>query len=199
MPAGRPKTFDAEASMPTIVRLFWRDGFDRLTLDQVASELGVTKPTIVRALGDKEGIFAKALKAYYQVHIRPGEKLLETAPSFRLAIQGCFQTAVERILDANNPQGCFLTDVTLSGAFTEGPVADTIVTIQNRTLSLLQARIEQAIADHELREDAQPAAVLSYILSQFAALSAASRFSQTRPRLEAIVSYMIEGLPWSDS
>ncbi|WP_434053625.1 MAG: TetR/AcrR family transcriptional regulator [Roseibium sp.] len=183
--------------MPTIVRLFWRDGFDRLTLDQVASELGVTKPTVVRALGDKEGIFAKALDAYYQTHIRPGERLLETAPDFRSAIAGCFRTSIDRILNPDNPQGCFLTDVTLTGAFTEGPVARTIASIQDRTLELLQGRIQEAKASGELRVDAEPAAVLNYVLAQFAALSAVSRFPQTRSALEAVVDYMVAGLPWS--
>ncbi len=197
MAAGRPRALDVEASLPVIVRLFWRDGFDRLTLDDVASQLGVTKPTLCRALGDKEGIFSRAIEAYYQTHIRPGEERLEAAPTLRRGLEGCFATSVERMLDETNPQGCFLTDTTLLGAFTTGPVAQTLGTIQSRTAALLMRRIQDAIDDGELAADVEPTTVLNYVMAQFAAISALSRASPSRPQLERAVGFMLDGLPWA--
>lgn len=197
MAAGRPKSLDVEASLPVIVRLFWRDGFDRLTLDDVASELGVTKPTLYRALGDKEGIFSRAIEAYYEAHIRPGEERLEAAPTLRRGLEGCFATSMERILDDSNPQGCFLTDTTLRGAFTTGPVAQTLGTIQSRTAELLMRRIQGAIANGELDPTVNPSTVLNYVMAQFAAISALSRASPGRAELERAVGFMLNGLPWA--
>lgn len=197
MPAGRPKALDVETAMPIIVRLFWKEGFGRMTLDQVASELGVTKPTLFRTLGDKEGIFAHAIESYYQVYIRPGEQLLETASTLRQALEGCFATSITRIVDPDTPPGCFLTDTTLSGAFTTGPVAETIGSIQNHTLELLQRRIGEAIESGELLPSADPVAVLQYLLAQFGAISAVSRITKSRPELETIVGFMLQGVPWS--
>ena len=197
MAAGRPRALDVEASLPVIVRLFWRDGFDRLTLDEVASELGVTKPTLCRTLGDKEGIFSKAIEAYYQAHIRPGEERLETAATLRRGLEGCFATSIERALDETNPPGCLLTDTSLRGAFTTGPVAQTLATIQSRTAKLLMRRIQAAIEDGELSETTDPSTVLNYVMAQFAAISALSRTSPTRTELERAVGFMLNGLPWS--
>jgi hypothetical protein len=47
--------------MPVILRHFWHDGYGGATLDQIAAELGVTKPTLYRTLGEKEAVFAAAL------------------------------------------------------------------------------------------------------------------------------------------
>ncbi|MEM6928933.1 MAG: TetR/AcrR family transcriptional regulator [Myxococcota bacterium] len=183
--------------MPTIVRLFWKEGFGRMTLDQVASALSVTKPTLFRTLGDKEGIFAKALQAYYQTHIRPGEERLEAATTLREGVEGCFAFSVARILDPNNPHGCFLTDTTLSGEFTTGPIAETIETLQDHTLQLLRRRAHEAIDSGELRPTTDPDAVVRYLLAQFAALSAVSRLDADRESLDAIVGFMVDGLPWA--
>ena len=51
---GRRRSLVVEEVLPLIVRLFWRHGYDGLTLDQVAQELGVTKPTLFRTLGIKK-------------------------------------------------------------------------------------------------------------------------------------------------
>ena len=183
--------------MPVIVRFFWRHGFSGTNLDQLARELGVTKPTLFRTLGDKESIFIRALEEYYRVHIRPGEDALETAGSLHEALEACFGTSVDRTIDLDNPPGCFLTDSAYSGMFNVGPVADAIGALQQRTLTLLQRRIRDAIDEGELRADADPDAALRYLLSQFAAVSALSRLTTDRDELDTVVGFMIDGLPWA--
>ncbi len=194
---GRHRSLDIDKALPLIVRLFWRRGYDGLTLDHVARELGVTKPTLFRTFGDKEDLFAKALDAYYLEFIKPGEDRLEAAPNLRSAITACFITAVERMADQDNPPGCFLTDTGLSGGFPSGPVADTLIRLQQRALVLLQLKISGAIDEGELDKAAEPQAVLQYILAQLAALSALSHNRSTEATLRSIVDFMIQGLPWA--
>lgn len=194
---GRRRSLDVEKALPLIVRLFWRHGYDGLTLDQVAEELGVTKPTLFRTFGDKEQIFSHALAAYHLEFIKPGEDRLEAAPDLRSAVTACFTVAADRILDAQNPPGCFLTDTGLGGGFPSGPVADTLIRLQQRALVLLDQKIDTAIASRELSDTAQPQAVLQYILAQLAALSALSHNRSSEDTLRSIVGFMIDGLPWA--
>lgn len=194
---GRRRSLDMEKALPLVVRLFWRHGYDGLTLDQVAQELGVTKPTLFRTFGDKEQIFAQALEAYYLEFIKPGEDRLEAAPDLRSAVTACFAVAVDRMLDARNPPGCFLTDTGLGGGFPSGPVADTLIRLQQRALALLDEKVNMAIATGELNTAAEPQAVLQYILAQLAALSALSHNASPEITLRSITDFMIDGLPWA--
>ncbi|MEL6893392.1 MAG: TetR/AcrR family transcriptional regulator [Actinomycetota bacterium] len=182
--------------MPVIVRLFWNGGYARLTLDQVAAELGISKPTLYRALGDKDGVFSAALESYYRTYIRPGEDLLEQATTLRDALQGCFALNIDRMVDEDLPPGCFLTDTAISGQFTTGPIATTLDTLQERTLTLLHQRAGQAIAEGELDPSTDPESVVQYVLGQFAALSAVARSNPSRSGLEQLVGFMVAGLPW---
>lgn len=100
------------------------------TPDQIAAELGVTKPTLCRTLGEKEAIFASALEAYHKAYIAPAEEHLEQAASLRKALGGVFSVFVERILDERVPTGCFLGDSAMNGGFTTGPITATIQRLQ---------------------------------------------------------------------
>ncbi|MEM9196831.1 MAG: TetR/AcrR family transcriptional regulator [Pseudomonadota bacterium] len=194
---GRRQSLDLNTALPLIVRLFWRHGFNGLTLDQVARELGVTKPTLFRTFGDKERLFARALDAYYLEFIKPGEDRLEAAADLRSAVSACFDTFVQRMLVDENPPGCFLTDTGLSGGFPSGPIAETLTRLQSRALVLLNEKIASALDEGELDRTAEPQAVLQYILAQLAALSALSHNRSPEATLRSIVQFMIEGLPWA--
>ena len=172
MPAGRKRALDPDDAMPVIVDMFWHGGFDGSTLDQIAAELGVTKPTLCRTLGDKEAIFAAALEAYHGKHIEPAQHSFDHA---------------ESLLDG-------LESVLTLFA---GRVALTLSSLQGRLVASVHGRVEQALADGELAPSTEADAVVQYILGQFVAISAISRSRPTRTQLESVVRYMLDGLPWA--
>ncbi len=185
--------------MPTILRMFWRGGYDGSTLDQIAAELGVTKPTLCRTLGDKEAIFAAALEAYHHEHIEPAERRLDQADTLREALEGVFALFAERTLSGELPDGCFMGDSGSSGDFATGTIAVTLNALQSRLGASVQGRVVAAFADGELESAADPAAVVQYLFGQFAAISAISRSHPSRTELESIVGYMLDGLPWANT
>lgn len=199
MPAGRPKSLDPADAMPTILRMFWRGGYHGSTLDQVATELGVTKPTLCRTLGDKEAIFVAALEAYHHEHIEPAERYLDQAETLREALEIVLALFAERTLAGELPDGCFMGDSGSSGDFVTGPIAATLNTLQNRLAASVQSRVERARTDGELKPSTEPTAVVQYLFGQFAAISAISRSQPSRTELESVVGYMLDGLPWADT
>ncbi len=199
MPAGRPKSLDPVEALPTVLRMFWRGGYDGPTLDQIATELGVSKPTLCRTLGDKEAIFAAALEAYHREHIEPAEHYLDQAEALRDALEAVLALFAERTLAAELPDGCFMGDTGSSGDFVTGPVAATLNTLQGQLVASVQRRVEGALAEGELEPSTEPSAVVQYLLGQFAAISAISRFQPSRAELDSVVSYMLDGLPWANT
>jgi AcrR family transcriptional regulator len=187
-----------ELAMPVIVGLFWRGGSThRPTLDQVAAELGVSKPTLYRAVGEKDAVLCAALEAYHRTHIRPGEDRLEAGPTLRAGLSAMLELYTNRMTSGTLPPGCFLTDTAAGNEFTEGPVADTLATLQARTWTLLHRRAEQAIADGELAPDTRVESVVRYVLAQFVALSVVSRSEPGHDALQELVGFMLAGLPWA--
>jgi len=183
--------------MPVILRHFWHDGYGGATLDQVAAEVGVTKPTLYRTLGEKEAVFAAALGTYHQTYIAPAERHLEQAATLRAALAGFFAVFVDRILDDDLPAGCFLGDSAMTGRFSTGPIAATIQGLQGRLASLVEQRVTAAVDDGELEPATSAAAVVPFVLGQVSAFSAISRSAPTRQQLDSVVGYILDGLPWA--
>ena len=149
------------------------------------------------SLVDKEAIFASALEAYHDEHIEPAERDLDQAGTLFDGLESVLARFAERTLTDELPDGCFMGDVGSSGDFVAGPVASTLNSLEGRLVASVHGRVEQAIADGELAPSTEPAAVVQYILGQFAAISAISRSRPTRTQLKSVVCYMLDGLPWA--
>lgn len=91
---GRPKDLAKRAAiLAAAERMFLRHGFEGVSMDQIASEAGVSKLTVYSHFGDKDALFAEAAKAYCEQQMPSSvfdpapatplrEKLMEIATSF---------------------------------------------------------------------------------------------------------------------
>lgn len=62
---GRPKDLGkAQAILEAAKRLFLEQGYERVSMDQIAAAAGVSKLTVYNHYGDKERLFAEAVQTY---------------------------------------------------------------------------------------------------------------------------------------
>lgn len=62
---GRPKDLGKRAAvLEAAKRMFVAHGFDGVSMDQIAAEAGVSKLTVYSHFGDKESLFAEAVRAH---------------------------------------------------------------------------------------------------------------------------------------
>lgn len=69
---GRPKDLAKRAAiMEAAKRMFVQHGYDRVSMDQIAAEAGVSKLTVYSHFGDKESLFAEAVRQHCDQALPP--------------------------------------------------------------------------------------------------------------------------------
>src|ERR1700679_3722681 len=61
---GRPREFDIDAALEKAMRLFWAKGYEGTSVADLTETLGVSRPSLYAAFGDKEALFRAALERY---------------------------------------------------------------------------------------------------------------------------------------
>ena len=104
---GRPRSFDRDAVLDKVVRLFWQHGYEATSMRELVGEVGVAAPSLYRAFGDKEHLFAEAVEVCTRQH---GDLIDRAFTEESTACAG-----VARILDetpgrytAGLPTGCLI-------------------------------------------------------------------------------------------
>src|SRR6185312_6508146 len=61
---GRPRAFDAERALDRALNVFWRKGYEGASLPELTKAMGINRPSLYAAFGNKEALFKKALDRY---------------------------------------------------------------------------------------------------------------------------------------
>ncbi len=62
----RPREFDADKTLLKIMRVFWKQGYERTSFADLERATGLKKASLFAAYGDKETLFCRALERYQQ-------------------------------------------------------------------------------------------------------------------------------------
>ncbi|HEV6967718.1 TetR/AcrR family transcriptional regulator [Roseateles sp.] len=63
-PRGRPRSFDAAATLAQATLAFWRQGYAATSMDDLGAATGLNRPSLYGAFGDKHALYLQALRLY---------------------------------------------------------------------------------------------------------------------------------------
>src|SRR6202046_927822 len=61
---GRPREFDTDAALEKAMRLFWAKSYEGTSVADLTEALGISRPSLYAAFGDKRSLFRAALERY---------------------------------------------------------------------------------------------------------------------------------------
>src|SRR6185312_13908821 len=93
---GRPRAFDAERALDKALRVFWRRGYEGASLPELTKAMGINRPSMYAAFGNKEQLFKKAVDRYCEEPAAHFEECL-SAPTIREAAERLIRGAAERL------------------------------------------------------------------------------------------------------
>jgi AcrR family transcriptional regulator len=164
VPKGRPREFDLDQALDRALRVFWRKGYEGTTLPELTKAMGINRPSLYAAFGNKEGLFRKALDRYAEgptAYI--GAALNE--PTARGVAERLLEGTIELVTDRQNPRGCLI----VQGALACGEAADSVrqelIARRSAGEAAIRQRFERALAEGDLPVDAHPADLARYLMT----------------------------------
>ena len=109
---GRPREFDHETVLDRAGQLFWRQGYEAVSVQDLESATGLGRGSLYNAFGDKERLFLAVLERYVGKYgATPFQHL--AAPDVREGVALMLEAIIRRMGDPANPRGCLLTNASL--------------------------------------------------------------------------------------
>jgi len=110
MSAGRLREFDKEAALESAMTLFWRDGYSGTSMSDLTAAMGINKPSLYSAFGNKEALFISSLNQFVEKHGVPHARYLLTPnQSLRQRLELYLKSIADMASDTSLPGGCFIT------------------------------------------------------------------------------------------
>ena len=113
---GRPRKFDETEVLEAALNVFWLKGYDAASLDDLAKAMGMNRPSIYRAFGDKEAIFLKTMEVFAQ-KLEMGFGLTMVGDDdIRTRLKAFLSMALDVYTGGDMAKGCLIMSTAITAA-----------------------------------------------------------------------------------
>jgi AcrR family transcriptional regulator len=180
---GRPRSFDEEVALERAMRLFWRQGYEGTSLEDLTSTLGIAKPSLYAAFGNKRSLFSKAVERYTRTVRESLQRALDE-PKSEDVVRRFLRLYTEPCADA--PPGCFLVQGALACSPESAEVQREVTERRQEAEVLLAQRLARAQKEGDLPADARPNDLARYVCTVAQGLSVQASGGATAPQLRRV-------------
>lgn len=103
----RKREFDTDKALDAAMHIFWVKGFEATSLTDLTTAMGIQRPSLYAAFGDKKELFEHVLRRYTTFHAAEIRARLGQGDSVREAVQEIFEWIVAKGGAGNPAYGCF--------------------------------------------------------------------------------------------
>jgi len=192
---GRPLGFDKDEALERAVEVFWRKGYEGASVSDLTEVMGISRPSLYAAFGDKRGLFFAALDAYEREIGEAPIRAFEAEPELDAALRAFFATALDlstRTGDA--PRGCLIASCARPAAPRVDGLAGRLGEIDDGLVGRVAGRFERAKAAGTLPEAFASEKAARLAVDLVYAQAARARIGETRARLAADIPHRVAAI-----
>jgi AcrR family transcriptional regulator len=190
MAMGRPREFNVDEALDLALQVFWRKGYEGASMADLTETMGITKPSLYSAFGNKEELFRKALDRYVD---GPGRyiQVALAKPTVRGVVEHLLYESADAVTDPSHPPGCLAVQGALSCGDAAESIKQELVARRANTEQDLRQRFERAIAEGDLPAESDAADLAAYLsaILHGMAVQAAGGTSRTQLRKIAEMAF----------
>jgi AcrR family transcriptional regulator len=191
---GRPREFDTEKALDLAMELFWRKGYEGTSLSDLTSTLGITRPSLYAAFGNKEALFRIVVDRYEARAGRYRSDALK-APTARAVAQGLLHGAADLHGDRSNPAGCLGVQGALACGDEAEPIRQELISRRLAGEDAIRRRLKRAKAEGDLPADSNPADLARYLSVVIYGMTVQAAGGASRKELRSVADLALRQWP----
>jgi AcrR family transcriptional regulator len=191
---GRPRSFCEQTALEAAMRVFWEKGYEGTSLTDLTEAMGINRPSLYAAFGDKEALFLKAMEQYTS---GPASYLRAALaePTAHRVIEALLRGSVHQLGDPQNPRGCLFVQGGLACGTAAEPAKQALVAWRKQGEAEMVKRFKRARAEGDLPAELDPHDLARYVATVRNGLSIQAANGATKAEMTRVVELTLSSLP----
>lgn len=189
----RPKQFDRDVALRKAMDLFWVQGYQATSLDDLTGHLGIGRASLYGTFGSKHELFLSALDLYIQDRVILVGGALEKPGPVVPVITQVIEGFIRRAIDRDRP-GCMVVSTASELSTSDSEAAERVRSTWKQLEMSLEAALTRAREQGELTSDRDPAGLASFLVVFIQGLLVVGKGDPDPDRLQAATRQALEML-----
>jgi len=192
---GRPKTFDKHNADNVAMHVYWREGMDNVSLNEICRKIGESKPSVYREYGGEDGLKASALKLYLDKRVNILAEYLSAENTFVENIESALNFLINSHFDDENLYPCLYNKESWFPSKSMSSKCRKIIYKKDKEILFkLKNMLTAAIESGEISNEIDVNVFTNYIHHQLKLIATLSNNKVPKEILNGMVSLIMEPL-----
>lgn len=188
----RSKEFDVDNVLGKAMTLFWRQGYEKTSMQNLVAAMGIHKRSMYDTFGDKHTLYMQVLERYAGIFSAQLEQRAAGLSSAKEAIRLLFEAAVQR--EGPEPQGCLLVNTAVELSRHDPVAAATVNDAFLNTERLFERLLRHGQDSDELPRSFEPADMAAYLHNALVGLRVLVKLTPDSAKLHTIIDTTLKML-----
>jgi AcrR family transcriptional regulator len=191
---GRPRAFDADRALDRALTIFWRNGYEGASLPALTKAMGINRPSLYAAFGNKEALFRKALERYDAGPARYTRKAIKE-PTARKVVEALLTGIVALLTRPQNPGGCLMVQGALACGENGKGVRQQLASRRAAGVAAIRRSFQRAIDEGDLPADADAQGLARFVATVMHGLAVQAASGASRKELLRVKDMFLRTWP----
>ena len=179
---GRPRAFDADRALDRALAVFWRNGYEGASLPALTKAMGINRPSLYAAFGNKEELFRKAVDRYDRGPASYAPKALKK-PTAREVVEALLEGIVVLLTKPQHPGGCLMVQGALACGANANRVRQELASRRAAGVAAIRRRFQRAIDEGDLPASADATGLARFVATVMHGLAVQAASGASRKEL----------------
>lgn len=190
----RNKEFDEKVVLKKAMELFWKQGYEKTSMQDLVNHMGIHRRSIYDTFGDKYSLFLASLK-YYEVFVTEEiTKIISNSSTVKLAIRKIFEYVVNVAELEIYPAGCFAVNTAVELSLLDKDIQQFTTKMFNDTEELFNKLLKEGQNKGEIKNDLNTQVTAQYLHNNLIGLRVLVKTNYTKKELESIIDLILKVL-----
>lgn len=185
-PKGRPREFCVDQALTAALRVFWSKGYEGASLTDLTEAMGITRPSLYAAFGNKEALFKKAFDLYEREKLAYIQEAL-AAPTARGVAERLLRGNLAMLTEECTARGCLSVISSMACGAESESVRGEVVARRAVWNAAVVDRFKRATAEGDLPPDVDPEGLSRLLSAMLQGISIQHGDGATKAQLEQLI------------
>ncbi|AMO86760.1 Bacterial regulatory protein, tetR family [Solibacillus isronensis B3W22] len=190
----RNKEFDEQVVLKKAMELFWKQGYEKTSMQDLVNHMGIHRRSIYDTFGDKYSLFLASLKFYEVFVAEELTKIISNSSTVKIAIRNIFEYVVNLAEFEIYPAGCFAVNTAVELSLLDKDIQHLTTKMFNDTEELLNKLLKEGQNKGEIKNDLNTLVTAQFLHNNLIGLRVLVKTNYTKKELESIIDLILKVL-----